>query len=231
MVKVKICGITTENDLKMCIKEGVDNLGIVCCYPLEVPWNVSLEKARTLVNSIPPYNTSTVVTGGNVDNILKCAYYVRPDIVQLHYNEDLKTINEVVSELNKINIKVIKALRIDSSGRCMFEEENWNKAVSKLKSAGVTAVIADSYTKNMPGGSGVKISRDILSKVLKIKSELPVILAGGLNPGNILEILDDIHPYAVDILSGVEVKPGVKDPGKVRDLIRKVHAKRFDLTI
>jgi len=71
MIRVKICGLMTEADIRLCVKAGADALGFVTEYPVPVPWNIDRETARKLVSKTPPFVTTTAVVGGTVENILQ----------------------------------------------------------------------------------------------------------------------------------------------------------------
>ncbi|HEX2947071.1 MAG TPA: phosphoribosylanthranilate isomerase [Clostridia bacterium] len=224
MTRVKICGIMNERDIGICTEAGVSVLGFVVDYPVPVPWNLTPERARELIACVPPFIQTCVVTGGSVKKILEIADFTRPNLVQLHYRESLGEIAETVRCLKPNGIKTIKALRINRDGRCDFEISDPAIAARTLSDSGISAILADSYTEAMPGGTGVTLD---LSTFLSIKKEssLPVILAGGLNPSNIESIIHETQPYAVDLLTGTEERPGFKDPDKVNRIMAAI-AKR-----
>ena len=116
MTRVKICGLMNEEDVNLCVKAGVHTVGFVVDYPVPVPWNMTRAEARRLVEKVPPYVSSCVVTGGTVENILAVAEAVRPDLIQLHYQETLPEIKELAHRLGRQGIKTIKALRIERQG-------------------------------------------------------------------------------------------------------------------
>ncbi|MEQ8176614.1 MAG: phosphoribosylanthranilate isomerase [Syntrophomonadaceae bacterium] len=224
MIRVKICGLMNQEDLELCVQAGVHTAGFVVDFPVPVPWNLSPGEARTLIRKVPPFVSSCVVTGGRMDKILALARAVRPNIVQLHHQETLEEVKELALRLGRLGIKTIKALRIDSQGQCAFEIPDPLKAAQALEEAGVAALVVDSFTTSLPGGTGITVNLSTFNKIRE-NTHLPLILAGGLNPANALEVLGGSHPYAVDVLTGVEERPGRKDPGKVRDFMTAV--KRF----
>ncbi len=221
MTRVKLCGITNERDIDICAKAGVHVLGFVVAYPVPVPWNLTPERARELIESVPPFIQTCVVTGGEVDKILDIAALTRPNLVQLHYRESLAEIAEMARSLKQQGMKTIKALRINSDGRCDFEIPDPAIAAKALSKSGISAILADSYTETMPGGTGVAVELRTFRRIKK-ESSLPVILAGGLNPANIENIVREAQPYAVDILTGAEESPGHKNPDKINRLMAAV---------
>ena len=221
MTRVKICGIMNERDIEICVKAGVHVLGFVVDYPVPVPWNLTPERARELIASVPPFIQTCVVIGGGVRKILDIAAVTRPNLVQLHYRESLDEIVEMARSLKQQGIKTIKALRINSDGKCDFEIPDPAMAARALLNTGISAILADSYTKTMPGGTGIAVELSTFRRIKK-ESSLPVILAGGLNPANIENIVFEAQPYAVDILTGSEESPGHKDPGKISRLMAAI---------
>ncbi len=221
MTRVKMCGLMNEKDIHLCVQAGVHTLGFVVDYPIPVPWNLSTDEAGKLVQSTPPFVNTCVVTGGTVEKVLDVAEQVRPNLIQLHYEETLDEVKEIARQLKTQGIKTIKALRIDENGKCRFEIEDPIEAALELSQSGISAILVDSYTESMPGGTGVRVDLKTFEKV-KAASKLPVILAGGLNSENIQSIVARVKPFAVDVLTGVEVSPGKKDEKKVNQFMKNI---------
>ncbi len=221
MTRVKICGLMNRNDVNFCVQAGVHMLGFVVEYPVSVPWNLKVSDARELIEQVPPFVSTCLVTGGEVKSILDIVNKTCPDAVQLHYKETLEDVEEISKQLKPKGVKVIKALRMDSMGNCDFEITDPVIAARELLKTGVSAILVDSYTSSMPGGTGVAVDLSIFEAVQKV-STIPVILAGGLNAVNISIVVQQVHPYAVDVLTGVEDKPNQKNHEKIRELINKV---------
>ncbi len=212
---VKICGMTNEEDILMCSQLVVQALGLVVEYPLPVPWNLTAEQAQALRRAIPANVTACMVTGGKPEEIIARAKQVRPQMVQLHFEETLEETAYIVEALATENIGVIKALRVGPEGRLLFEITDPVEAARLLSQTGVAALLVDSGTAKRPGGSGLVVDQAIY-RAIAGASSLPVILAGGLTAQNLREILPaDLPPSAVDVLSGVEARPGQKDREKV----------------
>jgi phosphoribosylanthranilate isomerase len=210
-----------RRDVNLCVQAGVHVLGFVVEYPVQVPWNLTVSQVRELIVIVPPFVSTCVVTGGQVGKILDIVHETRPDVVQLHYKETLVEVKEISQQLNMLGIKVIKALRMDDKGKCDFEITDPVIAVRELAKTGVSAVLLDSYTPSMPGGTGVAVDLSVFKNVQQ-ESTLPVILAGGLTPDNIFEVIQKVHPYAVDVLTSVEERPDHKDPEKIQRFMQSV---------
>lgn len=221
MIRVKMCGLMNKEDVDLCVQAGVHTVGFVVDYPVAVPWNLSATRAKRLIEQVPPYVSSCVVTGGAVEKILSIAKATRPNIVQLHYQETLEEVNELARRLSRMGIKTVKALRIDQNGRCAFEIPDPAQAAQALAKTNIAALLVDSYTTSLPGGTGVVVDLSAF-KTIQQETSLPAILAGGLTPANVLERIRQTHPYAVDVLTGVEKTSGQKDPDKVRRFMTNV---------
>jgi len=201
-------------DLALCVQAGVHTVGFVVDYPVMVPWNLTKETARQLIEQVPPMVGSCVVTGGTVEQVQEVAEATRPDLVQLHYQETLAEVKELACRLNRLGIKTVKALRISSDGLCNFEIPDPATAAQALAETNISGILVDSYTTARPGGTGVTVDLATF-KTIQQAVKLPVILAGGLNPANIRQIIQNTALYAVDVLTGSEERPGRKDPNKI----------------
>jgi len=219
MIQVKICGLMNEYDVDACVMAGVNIIGFVVEYPLPVPWNLSACAVKGLIKYVSPPVKSCVVTGGTVNKVLALAEELRPYIIQLHYKETLDDVRRIAMALNGSGIRTIKALRVDADGNCDFEITDPVLAARELSTTGIDAIVVDSYTTAMPGGTGIIVDLSVFRAVQK-ESSVPVILAGGLNPENIGSIVVAAGPYGVDVLTGVESVPGQKDKEKIFRLMR-----------
>ena len=224
MIRVKICGLMSEADVKMAVSAGADSLGFVTEYPVSVPWNISRARSAELVASAPPFVTTTAVVGGGVDDMVAIARAVRPHFLQLHGDETLEEIRAVCEALADTGIKVLKALRINvETGEALFAVKDPVEACAFLERSGIAGLVLDSKTSSRPAGTGVPLDWSTLRR-LGERISLPLILAGGLTPGNVRKAIDMVRPYAVDVISGVEREAGVKDPQLMRDFVNAVKA-------
>ena len=223
MTRVKICGLMNWEDVNLCVQAGVHMLGFVVDYPIPVPWNLTTAKAKELIQQAPPFVSTCVVTGGPVEKVLDIVNETCPNVVQLHYKETLQEVKKLAHQLQLRGIKTIKALRIDGNGNCDFEITDPTMASRELAKTGVSAILVDSYTASRPGGTGVTVDLSTF-RTIQLESSLPVILAGGLSPTNILTLIHETHPYAVDVLTGVEERPGHKDREKIYRFMQSVQS-------
>lgn len=222
MTRVKICGLMSKADIRLCVDAGADAVGFVTEYPVPVPWNLDRSTARALAAWTPPFVTTTAVVGGAVETILKIAETVKPHFLQLHGDETKEEIEQICAAVAEMGIKVIKALRIDvESGRARFSEEDPVKAAAMLAETGISGLAVDSKTAKRPAGTGVPLDWRIVERIASSIS-IPLILAGGLTIQNVAEAIKRIRPFGVDIISGVEKAPGVKDEQSVFQFVKTV---------
>lgn len=210
-MRVKICGITRPDDARIALDSGADALGFVVGSPAS-PRNVSLAEARKLMKSIPVFTSKVAVTSaGDYKTIKRICSTLNPDAVQLHrYTADLlQGIRE-----NHPETELILATGIQTPSIAL---------ISPLLSFG-DAVLADTPTHNGLGGTGRTHDWKLSAKLRDRIQPLPLILAGGLTLSNIKAAIKAVRPYAVDVSSGVEKRPGVKDHVKVREFIRRAKA-------
>ena len=209
MTKIKICGLTNLEDLEAVTNLGVDAVGFITGVPTS-PRNISLEMAETLIKKTPIFTKSVLVmVPGNLKWASKICGDLKPDAVQIH-SEQID-IEEFARENS--NLSIIKAVCMNNSGAI-------NTALRAAEHC--DAVLLDSSTGNNWGGTGNvhnwQKSREIVDEI----KPMPLILAGGLNPDNVAEAIKIVRPYAVDVCTGTERSPGVKDIDKVQAFISKV---------
>lgn len=212
--RVKICGLTREEDLAVAVAAGVDAVGFLVGVPSS-PRNLTLERAKMLISQVPIFVDNVVVTAPkSVEWLVEVCKRLKPTAIQIHGKEQLDS-----SEIRK----KIKDARLIKT---VYVEDSLNKpAIEDSKM--FDAILLDSFSKGQCGGTG-KVHDWTLSKQIKeAVAPVPVILAGGLNPENVKEAIVKVQPYAVDVASGVEISPGVKDHGKLKTFIE--NAKKIKL--
>ena len=219
---LKICGLTREDDVALCCRLGVDICGFVTDYPISVPWNLSMKQCAKLIRKVRRPSRSCIVTGGDTEQICRLVQELRPDFVQLHYNESLENTAKMIRILQPLGIGVIKTLPAAEAERLeQFGERTVEQCVQALYRAGAAAILVDSRTPSNAGSSGTMVDLLFYQQVRRI-SQLPVILAGGITPENYAEILRAAAPEAIDIMTGVESAPGVKSKVKLLHLMKSL---------
>ena len=201
-VKVKICGMTQLKDAAFAVEQGADAVGFI--FYNKSPRSVTMKTARDIILKLPPLvDTVGVFVNESVDRINKVANYCGLDLVQLHGEES-------PAFCRKIQRRVIKAFRIKDL-----------QSVKQLEKYSVSGYLLDTFSDNPHGGTGKIFDWNLALPAKKIG---PVILAGGLTARNILQAIRQARPYGVDVCSGVEKLPGVKDPEKVRAFLKNIRS-------
>jgi len=208
-VRVKICGITSLKDLFIAVEAGADAVGFIVDVPRS-PRNLSINEAKKLMKSTPVFIETVAVTVPKDLNHLETIYRkLDPDIVQVHGLGDLS--NEIRERLP--NARLIGAVHVES-----------DLAIdTALQTADIfDAILLDSYVLGKYGGTGKTHNWELSKHVRDAIYPKPLILAGGLKPKNVKEAIFMVKPYAVDVSSGVESNPGIKDRKKVSEFIKNV---------
>lgn len=204
MVKVKICGITNFRDAKSAVDAGADAIGFIFA---KSPRRVSPEKAAGIIKKIRrPISRVGVFLDTPVKEVGKTAGQCKIDTLQFHGNESPRYCNYF-----RNTYKVIKAFRIKGK-----------RDLKKLRRYKVDGYLLDTFVKGVAGGTG-KVFDWKLAKQAKAIAR-PVILSGGLNPENVKEAIKKVRPYAVDVASGVESRPGKKDIKLMKEFIKTVRS-------
>jgi phosphoribosylanthranilate isomerase len=200
MVRVKICGITNQLDAQRACKAGAWALGFI--FHKRSPRYISPFKAKKIIETLPPFITPVGVfvnqnTGAIRDIIRHCGL----GAVQLHGEEDQHTCRRL-----KSFAKVIKVFRVG---------EKFNP--SNLEGFKMDAFLFDTYDPDNYGGTGRTFDWNVLKEIKS--ANVPIILSGGLNAQNVIDPVNALKPYAVDVNSGVEESPGKKDAKKMKDFV------------
>ncbi len=199
MPKVKICGITRVEDLKVAVEGGADYIGIIL-YP-KSPRYVPEERRKELLSQAKGVYKVAVMVNPSEEEVFS-ALNQGFDFVQLHGEESLEFAKRI--GLNR----VIKAFRIKD--RVPEISEEWKEA---------HAILLDTYSKEAYGGTGRTFNWDIAKEI--VNRGFRVFLSGGLNPENVSKAIEEVKPYGVDVSSGVEREPGIKDKEKVLEFLRR----------
>lgn len=210
MTKVKICGLTSLKDLEVVTGMGADAIGVITGIRSS-PRNVSLETAKTLIDRTPVFTKTVLVTAPrSLEEAFKVYEYVNPDIAQIHgENIDIREFS-----LSLHNIDIIKPISVSES----------DVIGAGLKAADFfDAVLLDSSTNSKLGGTGKVHDWEISRQLVQAIRPKPLILAGGLTPSNVAEAIRRVRPYAVDVCTGTEISPGVKDREKVQRFLFTVN--------
>lgn len=201
IVWIKICGITNEEDGLAAARLGADALGFVFAPS---PRRISPEKARQIIKALPPLvQTVGVFVDEDLDEVSSVAEMCGLDILQFHGSES-------ADYCDSFDQRVIKAIRL----------RNRQDLKSLAEYDGVVhALLLDTYLPDKLGGTGMTFNWEWALEAGKYGR---IILAGGLNPGNVAAAISIVKPYGVDASSGLEQSPGVKDHEKMAQFIESV---------
>jgi phosphoribosylanthranilate isomerase len=198
-VKIKICGLTRAEDVQAAVYAGADAIGFVFTAS---PRRVSINKAQKLSAYVPG---GILRVGLFLDQdrseIERVTASVPLDILQFHGSE-------TEQECNFFKLPWLKAVAMENAGSVKQAEQDF---------PGAAGLLLDSHSKGTRGGSGKLFDWSLSRPVDK-----PVWLAGGLNAENVGRAIQIVRPYAVDVSSGVESEPGIKDPTRMKAFVKAV---------
>lgn len=201
-IKVKICGMTQLKDALFAVEQGVDAVGFI--FYKKSPRAVTMKTVREIITKLPPLvDTVGVFVNESAERVNKIADYCGLDLVQLHGEESPVF-------CRKIHRRVIKAFRVKDL-----------QSIKQLEKFPVSGFLLDTFSDDLHGGTGKTFDWNL---ALPAKKMGPVILAGGLTPRNILQAVRQVRPYGVDVCSGVEKSPGIKDLEKVRAFLKNIRS-------
>jgi phosphoribosylanthranilate isomerase len=197
--RIKICGITRSEDAKTAAHLGVDALGFI--FVEKSPRYIKPQDAAEIIRELPPFVSRVgVFIDESIENIVEICRIARIDTVQLHGSESPEF-------CSKVPFQVVKSISV--------KEDTDISIIDTYKSFGI---LLDTWSSGMSGGTGKTFDWNIAKKACSRNEH--IILAGGLGPSNIEDALQAVQPYGVDVNSGVEIRPGIKNPHKMRDVMR-----------
>jgi phosphoribosylanthranilate isomerase len=202
VVKVKICGITCLEDASRAAELGVDVLGFIFAPS---PRQMTPEEVRLIICNLPPFvGTVGVFVNQDLETIRDIVDFCGLDMIQLHGNESPGFCQDLMPY-------TIKAFRLkDASGLSTIRSYQGH----------IRALLLDTYQEDTLGGTGKTFDWNLALKAMELK--IPLILSGGLNPTNIQKAIMTVNPYAVDVNSGIEERPGKKDLALMKALMEKI---------
>jgi phosphoribosylanthranilate isomerase len=208
MTRIKLCGLTREQDLRAVANSGADAIGLV--FYEKSPRHVSVPQAVELMRHLPPFVTVVgLFVNPTVDYVRQVLANISLDTLQFHGEES----SEFCQQFGK---PYLKAIRV-KAGVDLVE--------CAARYASAQGLLLDAFVEGAQGGTGESFDWSLIPQNLP----LPVILSGGLNAGNVAEAIERVRPYAVDVSSGVEVSKGIKDAAKVAAFIKEV--KQIDVQL
>ncbi|MES2709085.1 MAG: phosphoribosylanthranilate isomerase [Verrucomicrobiota bacterium] len=202
-VLTKICGLTRLEDALACAEAGADAIGINF-FPESKRFH-PLEQAAVWLEQAPRSLTRVaVLVNTPADEVRRLAGSGLIDVLQFHGDENW----DDLAEFRLLGLPMIKALPLRP-----------DTTPDSLRGWPADALLLDAYVPGTYGGTGHTVDWSHAAEVIAALAPLPVILSGGLTPDNIAEAVRRTLPAGVDVASGVEISPGLKDHGKIRNLV------------
>jgi phosphoribosylanthranilate isomerase len=206
--RIKICGITREQDVSAVADNGADALGFV--FYEKSSRHVGVQQAVQLARTVPPFLTVVgLFVNPTVDYVREVLAKVPLDVLQFHGEEE----PDFCRQFGK---PYLKAIRV-KPGVDLVE--------CAARYAGAQGLLLDTFVDGIQGGTGESFDWALIPHDLP----LPVVLSGGLHAGNVAAAIRQVRPYAVDVSSGVEAAKGIKDAAKIAVFINEV--KNVDLQL
>lgn len=202
MVRVKICGITSALDARNAVESGADALGFM--FYSKSPRFIKPELAASIIRDLPPFVSAVGVFVDELSEAIEeIARVCRLDTLQFHGEERPEQVKDFQGRY-----RTCKAFRVRGPATLdllpLYQGSAW---------------LLDAFVDGQLGGTGARFDWGIAKEA--VASGNPIILAGGLNCGNIQEAVGQVRPYAVDVSSGVEMAKGKKDSALVAEFIKR----------
>lgn len=200
--RIKFCGMTRPQDIDTAVTLGIDAIGLIL-VPAS-PRALPLAQAVALRNRLPPFVASVALTlDADIAEVSRAAATLRPTFWQFHGNEDPQ-------DCARLGLPWLKAISMADPDTAAEDAARYSTAAG---------FVLDSHIAGGQGGSGKTFDWTRIPTLPR-----PVLLAGGLTPDNVFDAVRTARPYAVDVSSGIEASPGVKDPGRMRAFVDAVRA-------
>lgn len=207
--RAKICGITRIQDIQSAVQAGADAIGFVFFEPS--PRYVSALQAQPLAQAIPPYvNIVGLFVNASAEEIAQVLEQVPLDIIQFHGDETPEQCQQI-AQFNQR--RWYKAIQIKAD----MENSEIIATIQQYQQAGASAMLLDAWHPELKGGTGHSFDWSQFPKL-----DIPLILAGGLNPDNVEDAIHTTQAYAVDVSGGVEAAKGIKDQQLIEKFMQGV---------
>lgn len=198
--RIKFCGMTRPGDVRLAIELGVDAVGLV--FAAKSPRRLEPGQAEALRAAVPPLVSAVALfmdnPGSEVEAVVR---RIKPDLLQFHGAES-------DAFCRGFGLPFVKVLAMGGGGDALALRKRYPSA---------SAFLLDGHAPGQPGGAGASFDWSRVPALGK-----PVFLAGGLGPGNVADAVRAVRPFAVDVSSGIESAPGIKDGGRMQAFVDEV---------
>ena len=224
MTWVKICGTTNLEDALLAVEAGADAVGFV--FYEKSPRKVGVEAARKIVEKLPASVEKVgVFVGETVDAVLEISKKAGLTLAQTYpdFRNPLSSLNDEFLKLPFRMIVAIPATQLQLGESGDPEVITGFRVTDRFRDR-IVAILLDSGGSDRPGGTGKRFDWEMAVPITEMTSRIGLrfIVAGGLTADSVGEAISILNPWGVDVASGVEARPGKKDPEKVRAFVRAV---------
>ena len=203
MTRIKCCGMTRVEDALLAAQCGVDAIGLV--FAARSKRHLSVAQARDIRFALPPFVTSVALfMDDTAERVAEIIDAVQPDLLQFHGSEE----DGWCAQFGR---RYMKAIAMGDGAAALPRLRAYPRAA---------ALLLDGHAGGQAGGTGHAFDWSLLPRDLT----QPVVLAGGLDARNVGDAIRAVHPWAVDVASGIESAPGIKDPQRMLQFIAAVRA-------
>lgn len=214
---IKICGMTSKEDINMCIENKVDVVGFLLQPPsksYERSDMLDFEVAKELISYVPDHIESCLLIHlKDIDMILSTIEELKPTMIQIQKQSQLSLVNLKQIKEKFPDIRITKTFYVN-------ESIDLAELIHNIKVYTNSNLIDFVLLDSEKGGSGETHNWDISAHIIKEIDNFPILLAGGLTPDNIKSAIDKVNPYGVDVMSGVSTKLYNKDQEKLSFFIK-----------
>jgi phosphoribosylanthranilate isomerase len=215
MIRVKVCGLTREEDVDAVVDAGADAVGFISGFPSS-PRDIPISRAASLISRVPPFVTSVLVTTSeSLAEGSDAVKRISPGAIQLYGSFSPETVRD------SFHAYVLKPFSVNQEGKDVGQD-----ALPRAREAalGCDALLIDTYRRGYAGGTGLTPDGGVGAAIRSAIAPKPLVLSGGLRAENVELAIATVAPFCVDVSSGVESAPGVKDHAKVRAFVSKSKA-------
>ena len=214
-MKVKICANKSIEDAKNCIESGVDIIGVLVGQEHASVDFIDKETAKEICDFVDKRCDISLVTHlKNSEEIIKLTKFIGNNVIQLHSDIDEYEVENIKKSLP--NVKLVRLVHISNDGEIVTN-------IDSIKYADYYLLDSFNLKTNQVGGTGLVHDWNVSKEIVK-KLNIPVFLAGGLNPNNVHDAISIVKPYGVDVNSGCKNELGYKDKEKIKNFV--INAKK-----
>jgi len=202
--RIKFCGLTRAGDVRLACELGADAVGFV--FAANSPRRLQVQEARALRQALAPLVDAVALFKDNaIDDVREVVRHLRPTLLQFHGDED-------DAFCRSFGVSYVKAVPMGEASEAVDARE------LHLRYPGASAFLFDAHVVGGQGGTGERFDWSLMPTGLG----KPFVVAGGLNPDNVAAAIDQTLPWGVDVSSGIESSPGVKDGNLMRKFVEAV---------